>query len=66
MNTVAMMDIEVNPAERKILEDIAYFEQQVERLARPTSQWERGALNCYQVLVRQHRERLAELRGAGA
>jgi hypothetical protein len=50
------------PSEEELRRDIAYFEGQVERLASPTSVWEQGALKCYQVLARQRREMLDDLK----
>lgn len=53
------------PSETQLLRDIAYLERQVERLARPSSTWERGALNCYRVLARQRRRLLAAITEEG-
>lgn len=50
------------PSEAQLRRDIRHFERQIARLASPNSTWERGALNCYQVLVAQRRKLLDEVK----
>ncbi len=48
-------------AEAKLRRDIRHFERQIAQLASPHSTWERGALNCYQVLVKERRKTLDDM-----
>ena len=50
------------PNEAKLRRDIRHFERQIARLSSPNSTWEQGALKCYQVLVRERRRLLDEMR----
>lgn len=50
------------PGEARLRRDIRHFERQIARLASPNSTWEQGALKCYQVLAKQRREMLDEMR----
>ena len=61
-----MNEVDANdqPSEEQLRQDIEYFDRQVERLARPSSVWEQGALKCYQVLARQRRKMLADRKTA--
>ena len=52
------------PSEAQLRRDIRHFERQVARLASPTSAWEQGALNCYQVLAQQQRKMLETMRSS--
>ena len=48
--------------EAKLRRDIKHFERQIAHLASPNSTWERGALNCYQVLIKERRKMLDDMR----
>jgi len=50
------------PSEAQLRRDIRHFERQIARLASPRSTWEHGALKCYQVLVRQRRKLLDDVK----
>ena len=54
-------DLMALPGEEEIRQDIAHFERMVERLSKPSSIWEQGALKCYQLLARQRRKMLKDL-----
>jgi len=49
------------PNEAKLRRDIQHFERQIAHLASPNSTWERGALKCYQVLVKERRKMLDDV-----
>ena len=52
------------PNEAKLRRDIRHFEHQIAQLASPHSAWERGALNCYQVLVKERRKMLDDMKSS--
>ncbi len=54
------------PTEAKLQKDIRHFERQIARLASPNSIWEQGALKCYQVLIKQRRKMLDDVKAGEA
>ena len=49
------------PNEAKLRRDIQHFERRIAHLSSPNSTWERGALKCYQVLVKERRRMLDDM-----
>jgi hypothetical protein len=54
------------PTEAKLRRDIRHFERQIARLASPNSIWEQGALKCYQVLIKERRKMLNDVKAGEA
>lgn len=61
MSQLDGFDLVAHPGEDEMRQEIAHFERMVERLSKPSSIWEQGALKCYQLLARQRRKMLKDL-----